>query len=186
MESEVLADARREADAIWAAAGLQLVWLEPPAVIEPAAGRIVVVIVRPVLVRSPVSVAASRSARPALGWVPITPDGHPGNLVELCFETIASTVRRASVVSGRVGDLPAVGQRPLLGRAIRRVMAHELGHWLGGRGHAATGLMKEALRAGELVDIEAPALPRAAIAALAHGLLARSSRCEAPRHASLK
>jgi hypothetical protein len=72
-------------------------------------------------------------------------------------------------------------QQPLVGRAIGRVLAHEIGHWLRGRGHTTTGLMKAVLRGHELVDPLAPPLPREWTSAGPAPLLAGASRCKPPR-----
>jgi hypothetical protein len=152
--------ARREAAGIWAGAGLSLVWLQPPVTLDPADGPVVVVMVRRMLVRRPEEPArASAPGRLPLGWVPFGRHG-PANLIELSFATITSRVMGASVSGRRVSDLPRLWQQPLVGRALGRVLAHEIGHWRRGRGHTANGRMKAVLRGHELVDTLAPPLPR--------------------------
>jgi len=70
----------------------------------------------------------------------------------------------AGPVSALVGSrLPAV-----LGRALGRVAAHELGHWIGpGDGHSGAGLMSERLTAAHLM---APRRERFLYGPPAHGL----------------
>jgi hypothetical protein len=177
--------ARREAAEIWADAGLSLVWLEPPVTFDPADGPTVVVMVRRTLVRRPEETAPAHDpARLPLGRVPFGENG-PANLIEVSFSTITSRVLGASVGGRRVSDLPPFWHWPLIGRALGRVLAHEIGHWLRGRGHTTTGLMKAVLRGHELVDATAPPLPREWTSAGAAPLLAVASRCEPAPHASL-
>jgi hypothetical protein len=177
--------ARRQAAEIWSDAGLSPVWLQPPVTFDPADGPTVVVMVRQMLVRRPEAPApASAPTRLPLGWVPFGKHG-PANLIEVSFSTITSRVLGASVSGRRVSDLPLFWQQPLIGRALGRVLAHEIGHWLRGRGHTTTGLMKAVLRGHELVDTLAPPLPREWTSAGSASLLAVASRCEPAPHASL-
>jgi hypothetical protein len=179
--SDSLEVARREAADIWAGAGLSLVWLQPPATFDPADGPTIVVMVRQMLVRRSVEPArASAPRRLPLGWVPFGRNG-PANLIEVSFSTITARVMGASVSGRQVSHLPRLWQQPLVGRALGRVLAHEIGHWLRGRRHSTTGLMKAVLRGHELVDPLAPPLPREWTSAGPAPLLAGASRCEPPR-----
>jgi len=93
------------------------------------------------------------------------------------FEAITGLVMGGSYMDQPVGKLPTFIQRVLLGRGLGRVVAHELGHWLGGRGHVEQGLMKPMFDDRDLVERDTPRLPRTWTAAA--GLLeARFSRCE--------
>ena len=67
---------------------------------------------------------------------------------------------------------------PLLGRGLGRVVAHEIGHWLMGRGHTKQGLMRRAFGVDDLVASNVPPLPRTWTAAGSEPLPALSSRCE--------
>ena len=177
--------ARREAAEIWAGAALNLVWLQPGVTIDPAEAPTVVVMVRPMLVRRPEEPAPARaSTRLPLGRVPFDKNG-PANLIEVSFSTITSRVMGASVSGRRVSDLPLAWQQPVIGRALGRVIAHEIGHWLRGRGHTTTGLMKAAFRGHDLVESPAPPLPREWSSGGLAPLLAGASRCEPAPHASL-
>jgi hypothetical protein len=60
----------------------------------------------------------------------------------------------------RVGTLPDHVQAPLLGRAVGRVIAHEVGHWLTGRRHTRDGLMRATFRERDLIDWWSPRAPR--------------------------
>ena len=49
----------------------------------------------------------------------------------------------------------------MVGRGLGRVVAHELGHWLAGRGHMQFGVMKPAFDSRDLVQSIMPLLPPA-------------------------
>ena len=113
---------------------------------------------------------------PLLGQVPFGDDG-PGNLIEVSFEAVTDVVMRSSYLNRPVAKLPDFLQQVLLGRGVGRVVAHEIGHWLAGRGHARDGLMKPTLGNEDLVALKRPRLPRPWMAAGAGMLTATASRC---------
>ncbi len=178
VDPSVLVTAAEETVKIWAEAGLQVRWqTRPPA--DARAARTLTVILRRTLVRPAHAVpsAHARAHRP-LGWIPLRDDGRTANLIELSLSAIASMTKEALVGGRRVGDLPPLWHAPLIGRATGRVLAHEIGHWLWGTRHASEGLMKAALRSGDLVDSRPPSLPRDWAGELEPGAwLARASGC---------
>ena len=168
-----------EASAIWATAGLRLTWTFPPAPVDLTDNRTVVVMIQRGL-KPPPTLSAIRSKGPALpllGQVPFGEDG-PGNLIEVSFEAITSLVMGSSYLNKPVAKLPYFLQWLLLGRGLGRVLAHELGHWLVGRGHMQEGLMRPTFGDRDLVEWNSPRLPPAWTAAGAGVLMARFSRCE--------
>ena len=168
-----------ETSAIWATAGLRLTWTFPPAPLDLTDNRTVVVMIQRRLKRPPtLSAGASKgSALPLLGQVPFGEDG-PGNLIEVSFETITSLVMGSSYLNTPVAKLPDYLQHVLLGRGLGRVLAHELGHWIVGRGHMQEGLMRPTFGDRDLVEWNSSRLPPAWTAAGAGVLMARFSRCE--------
>jgi hypothetical protein len=89
-----------------------------------------------------------QSARPidqptALGAINFDDDGTPYSLVTVYFDLLLR-----SVVIARLGDIsedrwPTEIRELVIGRALGRVLAHEIGHYLFGvRGHSANGLMR--------------------------------------------
>jgi hypothetical protein len=66
-----------------------------------------------------------------------------------------------------------------VGRGLGRVLAHEIGHWLFGRGHTAHGLMRASIKRRDLVDRTAPPLP-AAWPSLARAQLRVRRACALP------
>ena len=126
------------------------------------------------------AVHSNRPAMPLLGRVPFGEHG-PGNLIQISFEAITSLIMGSSYMNTPVARLPGFLQRVLLGRGLGRVVAHEIGHWLVGRGHMREGLMRSAFDAGDLVEGNPPPLPRAWTIA-GGGVLSRSTRCEPTAH----
>jgi hypothetical protein len=179
VDRETLGAAFRETDAIWARAGLRFIWAGPPETFTPRERHTVVVLIRRILVRSRASSTADakKRNRTPLGWVPFGEDGRPANLIEISLQAITALVMRGEHINRPIHLLPAFGQRPLVGRGLGRVIAHEIGHWLVGGPHASDGLMRPRIGSPDLVTPIAPALPVEWVAAGAAQLLARSSHC---------
>ena len=176
---QTLDNAMLETSAIWATAGLRLTWTLAPAALDPTDNRTVFVMIQRELERPPTESAdaSNGAAMPLLGQVPFGEHG-PGNLIQVSFEAITSLVMRSSYLNRPVATFPHFLQQVLVGRALGRVVAHEIGHWLVGRGHMHEGLMKRALGDRDLVESNHPRLPRAWTAAGA-GVIARPLRCDA-------
>jgi hypothetical protein len=178
-----LAAARREAQEIWADAGLELMWLDRAAAFDPASAPTVVVMVRRALV-SRATAMSPHTGRP-LAWV-LFEHGRPTNLIEVSLSRVMRLVMSGSFVGKPIDHLPSIAQQPLIGRALGRVLAHEIGHWLGGSAHTSGGLMKSRLTPVDLVERLAPALPSAWTRTGAAPLLAESLRCGSAFHAALR
>lgn len=176
---QTLDAAAAEAATIWAGVGLRLTWSFGVPV-DPFDGRTVVVIVRRALPQPPGLNPADphHSSHPPLGWLVFDENGRPGNTIEVSFEALTSVVMLGSKLGKPIDALPDLAKRPLLGRGLGRVVAHEIGHWLMGRGHTRQGLMKALLSVRDLLDWRAARLPRAWTAAGSELRLALLSRCE--------
>jgi len=79
-------------------------------------------------------------------------------------------------LSKKVSALALPVQEHVVGRALGRVIAHEIGHWVFGPSHTGDGLMVRALDANTLSTGVALPLPEAWSDG-AGRLIARSSRC---------
>jgi hypothetical protein len=156
-----LDDARAEVAKIWTTAGSSLTWTVPSKGFESTDPGTVVVIVRRALSRH--SAVKPESAHgvpdPALGWVLFDGDDNRG-VVEISTDAITAVINEGVLGSKSVPTLPRKTQMDLLGRGLGRVIAHEIGHWLMGRGHTRAGLMKASLNAQDLIEWAAPPLPR--------------------------
>ena len=140
----------READAIWEPYGVALTWVDSNrTALTPASLQDVLRISRD----GPADRLASRTpAARRLGSVLFLEGSDTAeNTVALSVEATRQTVEQARWANGRVADWPASLREELLGRALGRVLAHEIGHYLlVWRAHTPDGLMSAAFR-GEIL-----------------------------------
>lgn len=153
-----------EAGALWGAAGIVLTWRFPGEAPPLAAGDDTVTVV---------AAAPQGTARARLGAV-LFLEGRVDaeRTIELSATTIAGLVDQTRWSGRRVRDWPSSVQDDLTGRALGRVLAHEIGHYLlAWRGHPAAGLMRAAFPADLLIAPDRR--PFALTPALARRLQAR-------------
>jgi hypothetical protein len=174
---ESLDAAAREASTIWAAAGLRLTWVRPdgPGAGARAARIQLSIVIRRTLGRPRTLTSAAEHERTPLGWVSFDDVGRPGNQLEISLAAVIASVASTSYSGVGVSMLPRNARQALVGRALGRVIAHELGHWLFGRGHAGHGVMRQGLSGHELTKRIPPTLPRAWASEIAERLAARLS-----------
>jgi hypothetical protein len=160
--AEAIEAAMREATAIWAPAGVRVTFTFPPTPFSVTDGRTVLVMIRRGLVAQPaarrVANAKGKVRRP-LGWLTFDGEGRPGKLMEVSLEATTALVQRGTFMDKPMKALPRVAQEDFLGRGLGRVIAHELGHWLLGRGHTERGLMRASFGTQDLVELRTPQLP---------------------------
>jgi hypothetical protein len=90
---------------------------------------------------------------PVLAWTGVTLDGQPAPVVLVSVPAVAEFLSGAAVHGRPLNERPQALQDHLLGQAIGRVTAHELGHYLLRRGgHAETGLMRPHYSATHLIE----------------------------------
>ena len=174
---QTLEVAKAEAGEIWATVGLNLTWTSPPAPFDFADG-VTVIVRRAMSPPGPDAADARVCSHPALGHVVFAEDGQAGNLIEVSFKAITSLVGRGSYMDRPIPELPALVRNRLLGRGLGRVVAHEIGHWVMGRGHTEDGLMKASFSVRDVLESRTAQLPRAWTAAGSELRLLLSSRCE--------
>ena len=168
-----------EAGRIWETARLHLDWTSLPG-IDLNDRDTLLVVLRSALRRSPGGAAAEPVSRshPPLGWLVFGEDGRPGNLIEVSFEALTSVVMSGEHMGKPVRELPTITQARLLGCGLGRVVAHEIGHWLMGRGHTKAGLMRASFDARDVLDPQLARLPDEWTAAGSRLRLALSSPCQ--------
>jgi hypothetical protein len=160
--------AMREAEAIWATAGLRLIWTDAAGetlIDEVRRGDVVFVVVRAEI--APTQAAAALGRRAARGRVMgrvLFEGRRRANLIDVSLTSIAASIAGEKLFKRDVTPLDEAPRHQVLGRALGRVIAHELGHWLHGSGHKPGGLMAPSLSSGQLVTPRAPALPGAWLA----------------------
>lgn len=176
--------AAAEAGEIWAGAGVRLEWTFEPTSFERLGSDTAVVVIRRALRTSPASGTSQPSASHALGRTSFAADGRPVNLIEVAFDAVTGLVMAGSAFDRPIPTLPAVNQWAMVGRGLGRVVAHELGHWLAGRAHVRSGVMKSGFDSRDLVESITPMLPPAWRALLGGAVSPRSQGCEPVRGAS--
>jgi hypothetical protein len=175
-----LAAARLEAGAIWADADLALEWSERGRAVDPTDGPTLTVILRDVLPRQRATLP--RPGRPsgdALAWALFEGD-EPTGIIEVSLGAVAGLVMQESVAGKRMVDLPQTWRQRLLGRALGRVIAHEIGHWLWGAAHTREGLMRAGVSGSALVATRPPLLPDVSIGEAARRRLLGGAGCSPP------
>jgi len=132
-----------EATAIWRAAGFTLLWQHGAASVVPYArvtetGPYVPTTLRVVIGNQ---AGVSREESTPLGWITFDGSGSPEPEIYLSHANARSLLVR-STPHGGVERMPPVEQETLLGRALGRALAHELGHYLlASKAHTPGGLM---------------------------------------------
>ena len=143
---------RREAEAVWKPYGVALTWFHSAGrALTPPGLQDVLTISRD----DPADRLASRTpAARRLGSVLFLEGSDTAeNIVALSVEATRQTVEQARWANGRVADWPASLREELLGRALGRVLAHEIGHYLlVWRAHAPDGLMRAAFYGEALIQ----------------------------------
>jgi hypothetical protein len=121
-----------ETDAIWRSSGFTFAWQHAPR--EASAATLHVIIghdVRP-----------GRAGGLALGWI-VFADSAPEQEIYVSYANAQQLMFEAPGVVGAPGRMPLLEKHTLLGRAMGRALAHEIGHYLlASKVHTARGLMQ--------------------------------------------
>ena len=141
---DVARAAAAEAAGLWAPHGVEIVVVDP--------GRLLpadTVVLRVAVGTAPAPPGSSI----ALGEIGFDIDGMPGHLVTVFVDRVLRLLAEARVSGVPMAAWPTSFQRRVLARAIGRVIAHEVGHFvLRMRGHSRAGLMRVSHTAGDLAD----------------------------------
>jgi hypothetical protein len=137
--------AMKEASLIWAQYGVDLRQLD-----EDCQGREGAVHIQVVL--------GDRARNPvpdnALGSI-VFEEGAPGSLIVMYPDAIATLVSNATVMERHEPEWPTMLRHVVLGRALGRSLAHEIGHFLlRSRDHAPIGLMRARHSINDLIAVE--------------------------------
>ena len=164
-----------EAGAIWTEAGVRLDWTFAPASFQRTDDDTVVLVIRRALRTPPAPGGTAPSPSHALGRVSFAVDGRPANMIEVSLDAVTSLVMSGSQFDRPIPTLPLVNRLAMVGRGLGRVVAHELGHWLAGRGHVPFGVMKAGFRLARPCRVD-----HAAVAARVEGPARRGGACPQP------
>ena len=171
-----------EADAIWRAHGVAIVGLTPEQTMAPPTADLRLVVTLDCTPRRP---APGRSER--LGAIPFDHENVPATTLTIQVGAVEAIIARTRWGGRPFDQWPPAWRDTLVGRALGRVLAHEIGHYLlASRVHTAEGLMRASFDGDELLRpgrggfaVAARDLPRlqSRLAGLGHGsALAENAR----------
>jgi hypothetical protein len=147
LSAEIRERIQQEVENIWEPQGIAVEWAEEH---TKNLDTVIYVVVRR-------GIAPGSGQRRVAGWIRFATNGEPSNLIEASYETILSRVKRAKQTAGwSVAHSEDGLHDVVVGRAIGRVVAHELGHWLLGPGHGTVGLMKHRFSGDDLIQPVGP------------------------------
>jgi hypothetical protein len=141
-----------EADAIWRAAGVTIDWQvrqhEPlPDRARRARDPYVPAALRVIIDEAP---GARQDGGMPIGWVAFA-GGDPEAELHVSHRNAVALLEAARQVSVSRNDMPPLEVEVLLGRAMGRALAHELGHYLfASKSHTGRGLMQAVRSAAEM------------------------------------
>ena len=98
-----------------------------------------------------VASAAMAPSPIVLGTVTFDPDGTPEPRVTVFLDEVVRLMSGARLFGSEAWQWPRLLREQVIGRALGRVLAHEIGHYvLSNRQHTQTGLMRSTQRSDEL------------------------------------
>ncbi len=150
ISSNLLTFMLREADDIWRRAGITFAWQIAPLPTAPYLRAVTVAPYRPSTVRVIVDDEIGRKVESGvpIGWVVFDDDHTPEHDVHISRANAWRLLVQAPSVAGRADDMPRLQVEILLGRAMGRALAHEMGHYLlASKAHTARGVMQGSLTA---------------------------------------
>ena len=146
MSPTLIARVLEETDAVWHSAGLTIVWKReaPNARACVERGPALVPGLHVVIGRGRSADAEKRSeTTTALGWINFDDDGRPEAEIYVSLDNAETYMATARAVTGLIDRMPTAERELLLGRALGRALAHELGHYLlASKLHTPRGLMQ--------------------------------------------
>ncbi len=146
----LLARITDEADAIWRGTGISFLWQHgerPTSLARRATPSFGPPTLRLVIGSEH---GVSREGQVALGWI-VFEDNRPEREIYLSYANAIALLGESSGVVGEVSGMPLLLRETLLGRAMGRALAHEIGHYLlASKTHSAQGLMMAVHTAAEL------------------------------------
>jgi hypothetical protein len=146
-----------ETDAVWRGSGVTFVWRHAARQIVPyeragETGPYVSSTLRVVIGNEP---GASRGANLPLGWIRFEDARTPEQEIYVSYANTLRFLDAARDVVGLVSQMPLMQREALLGRAMGRALAHELGHYLlASKAHTPKGLMQANRTASEFFSVQ--------------------------------
>jgi hypothetical protein len=143
-----------ETDAIWRPAGVALLWQRtaPDGVASPRTAEIgpsLPALLLRVTIGNDAGVA--RDHRTPLGWIVFDDEHAPQQEIYVSYKNAKALMTAARPVIGVIDQMPILQREILLARAMGRVLAHEIGHYLlASKVHTKRGLLQASRTAAEL------------------------------------
>jgi hypothetical protein len=141
-----------ETDAIWRATGMRFLWQREDRQSNPPLGVTAdTPCGRPSLrVMVGQETHSPRDSQFPLGWIVFDEPNTPEQEIYVSYTNVTSLLLQSSRVVGTVQNMPTLQRETLMGRAMGRTLAHELGHYLSAsKVHAPRGLMMAVHTAAE-------------------------------------
>jgi hypothetical protein len=146
----VVVDMKRETQRIWSPQGVQLVWIDSfPA--DPLTRTLIDLVIMFEEHPDPF-VGGSHHDSLVLGRTNLPETPCDAGVVHLWVANVRRHIEAVQVRGLPWVSVPPRFTEPLLGRALGRALAHEIGHYLFGAGHARDGLMRARFTAEEMVE----------------------------------
>ena len=146
-----------ETDMIWRGTGLTFVWRQAAREVVPysrssEAGAYTPASLRVDIGNDP---GPTRGETLALGWIVFDDVTTPEQEIHVSYANAMRFILSARGIVGIFEQMPTRQRETLLGRAMGRALAHELGHYLlASKEHTARGLMKASRTASEFFTQE--------------------------------
>jgi hypothetical protein len=153
----VVARMLEETDAIWRGTGFTFLWQHAAREVVPYArtsetGPYVPSTLRVVVGNDP---GTSFDGKLPLGWIVFDDATTPEQEIHVSYSNAQQFMVGARGIVGIVAEMPINQHEWLVGRAMGRALAHELGHYLlASKAHSAKGLMRASRTAAEFFAIE--------------------------------
>lgn len=128
-----------ETDAIWRGSGFSFVWQREGGL--PAALSVTI----------DNATSVQLEGQTTLGWIQFDERSIPTPFIHLSYTNAMTLLEQSRGIVGQVNQMPLAERNTLLGRAMGRALAHEIGHYLlASKVHTAKGLMATKRSASEL------------------------------------
>ena len=157
ISATLLARVLDETDAIWRASGFTFVWRRAAREVGPSARTSGAGPYPPSGLRVMIGndAGVSQDLRTPLGWIKFDDEHTPLPEIYVSYENACRLMEDAREVVGVISQMTRTQRDLLLGRAMGRALAHEMGHYLlASKVHTPRGLMRASRTASEFFSTE--------------------------------
>ena len=147
----------QEAEAIWQPTGVTFIWRRTPRANAAANANPNDPCPPPTALRVTIGddLGHAPSDRVPLGWIVFEGDDTPAHEIYVSHRNALEFMTNARGAARPIAQMPMAQQNLMLGRAMGRALAHEMGHYLlASKAHARRGLMQAAHTAYSFFEID--------------------------------